>query len=156
MSNPTSSHDHDVEESLTLRPRFDAAGLVTCVATDAAAGDVLMINGNSNGTLDGGKIHYSFDGTSLKLNGTDSLAAYQAALDAVTFSTTDTTIPARTTFAPSIEGPKLPDRVRQERSLSTSAPTGEGAAPPLPEPGPPTTRARSACVISTWRGFEPS
>ena len=26
-----------------LRPKFDAAGLVTCVATDAATGDVLMV-----------------------------------------------------------------------------------------------------------------
>jgi phosphoribosyl-AMP cyclohydrolase len=33
----------DIEESLTLQPRFDADGLVTCVATDAATGDVLMV-----------------------------------------------------------------------------------------------------------------
>lgn len=33
----------ELEESLTLRPRFDADGLVTCVATDAATGDVLMV-----------------------------------------------------------------------------------------------------------------
>ena len=32
----------DIEESLTLAPRFDADGLVTCVATDAATGEVLM------------------------------------------------------------------------------------------------------------------
>jgi phosphoribosyl-AMP cyclohydrolase len=37
------SHDHDLEEKLELRPKFDAAGLVTCVATDAATGDVLMV-----------------------------------------------------------------------------------------------------------------
>ena len=41
MSNLT--HDHDAEESLLLTPKFDAAGLVTCVATDAASGDVLMV-----------------------------------------------------------------------------------------------------------------
>jgi phosphoribosyl-AMP cyclohydrolase len=34
---------NDVEEGLTLQPKFDASGLVTCVATDAATGDVLMI-----------------------------------------------------------------------------------------------------------------
>jgi phosphoribosyl-AMP cyclohydrolase len=39
----TSSHNHDVEEGLDFRPRFDASGLVTCVATDAASGDVLMV-----------------------------------------------------------------------------------------------------------------
>ncbi|WP_246785212.1 DUF4347 domain-containing protein [Bradyrhizobium sp. S69] len=54
------------------------------------AGDVLMINGSTSGSLDGLKISYSFVGSTLTLTGTDSLAAYQAALDAVTFSTTDT------------------------------------------------------------------
>ena len=33
----------DLEESLTLKPRFDADGLVTCVTTDAATGEVLMV-----------------------------------------------------------------------------------------------------------------
>ena len=37
------SHDHDREEGLALRPKFDAAGLVTCVTTDAGNGDVLMV-----------------------------------------------------------------------------------------------------------------
>ena len=39
----TSTHDHDREEGLGFQPRFDAAGLVTCVATDVASGDVLMV-----------------------------------------------------------------------------------------------------------------
>ena len=33
----------DLEESSALTPKFDADGLVTCVATDAASGDVLMV-----------------------------------------------------------------------------------------------------------------
>jgi phosphoribosyl-AMP cyclohydrolase len=33
----------DREEGLALKPKFDASGLVTCVATDAATGDVLMV-----------------------------------------------------------------------------------------------------------------
>jgi phosphoribosyl-AMP cyclohydrolase len=33
----------EVEEGLGFAPRFDADGLVTCVATDAASGDVLMV-----------------------------------------------------------------------------------------------------------------
>ena len=33
----------DLEEGLALMPKFDADGLVTCVATDAASGDVLMV-----------------------------------------------------------------------------------------------------------------
>ncbi|MCP3416725.1 phosphoribosyl-AMP cyclohydrolase [Bradyrhizobium brasilense] len=37
------THDHDREEGLAFQPKFDAAGLVTCVATDAATGDVLMV-----------------------------------------------------------------------------------------------------------------
>ena len=31
------------EEALTLQPRYDADGLVTCVATDAASGELLMV-----------------------------------------------------------------------------------------------------------------
>ena len=34
---------HDIEEGLTLQPKFDASGLVTCVATDAVTGEVLMV-----------------------------------------------------------------------------------------------------------------
>jgi phosphoribosyl-AMP cyclohydrolase len=33
----------DLEEGVALTPKFDAAGLVTCVTTDAASGDVLMV-----------------------------------------------------------------------------------------------------------------
>ncbi len=39
----SSTHSHEVEEGLDFQPRFDASGLVTCVATDAASGDVLMV-----------------------------------------------------------------------------------------------------------------
>ena len=39
----SSAQSHEIEEGLTFRPRFDAAGLLTCVATDAASGDVLMV-----------------------------------------------------------------------------------------------------------------
>ena len=41
MSTP--SELNDIEEGLGFKPRFDAAGLVTCVATDAGTGDVLMV-----------------------------------------------------------------------------------------------------------------
>jgi phosphoribosyl-AMP cyclohydrolase len=40
-SSPTPADD--AEEGLTFRPKFDASGLVTCVATDAATGEVLMV-----------------------------------------------------------------------------------------------------------------
>ena len=33
----------EVEEGLAFAPKFDADGLVTCVATDARSGDVLMV-----------------------------------------------------------------------------------------------------------------
>jgi phosphoribosyl-AMP cyclohydrolase len=33
----------DIEEGLAFRPKFDASGLVTCVATDAVSGEVLMV-----------------------------------------------------------------------------------------------------------------
>jgi phosphoribosyl-AMP cyclohydrolase len=35
--------DADLEEGLALTPKFDADGLVTCVATDAASGELLMV-----------------------------------------------------------------------------------------------------------------
>ena len=39
----TSTHSHDREEGLDFQPKYDASGLLTCVATDAASGDVLMV-----------------------------------------------------------------------------------------------------------------
>lgn len=39
----TSTHDHEREEGLAFQPKYDASGLVTCVATDVATGDVLMV-----------------------------------------------------------------------------------------------------------------
>ena len=39
----TSADIHDREEGLAFQPKFDASGLVTCVATDAANGEVLMV-----------------------------------------------------------------------------------------------------------------
>ena len=40
MSNPA---DTEREEGLSFQPKFDLSGLVTCVATDATTGDVLMV-----------------------------------------------------------------------------------------------------------------
>jgi phosphoribosyl-AMP cyclohydrolase len=37
------STTRDIEEGLAFTPKFDAEGLVTAVATDAASGDVLMV-----------------------------------------------------------------------------------------------------------------
>ena len=37
------SDSSDTEEGLGFQPKFDAAGLVTCVATDADTGEVLMV-----------------------------------------------------------------------------------------------------------------
>jgi phosphoribosyl-AMP cyclohydrolase len=39
----TSAEINDIEEGLTLQPKFDASGLVTCVATDVATSEVLMV-----------------------------------------------------------------------------------------------------------------
>ena len=39
----TSAEINDREEALKFQPKFDAAGLVTCVATDAGSGEVLMV-----------------------------------------------------------------------------------------------------------------
>jgi phosphoribosyl-AMP cyclohydrolase len=40
---PTLESSKDLEEGRALAPRFDADGLITCVTTDAASGDVLMV-----------------------------------------------------------------------------------------------------------------
>ena len=39
----TSATTNEREEGLAFQPKFDAFGLVTCVATDAATGNVLMV-----------------------------------------------------------------------------------------------------------------
>ena len=39
----TSADSNDAEEGLAFRPKFDASGLVTCVATDIGTGEVLMV-----------------------------------------------------------------------------------------------------------------
>ena len=39
----TSATANEREEGLAFQPKFDASGLVTCVATDVATGDVLMV-----------------------------------------------------------------------------------------------------------------
>jgi phosphoribosyl-AMP cyclohydrolase len=38
-----SANTNDIEEGLAFQPKFDASGLVTCVATDAGTGEVLMV-----------------------------------------------------------------------------------------------------------------
>ena len=38
-----SSYSNEIEEGLKLQPKFDASGLVTCVAADAATSEVLMV-----------------------------------------------------------------------------------------------------------------
>ena len=43
MSASTSPTTNEREEGLAFQPKFDASGLLTCVATDAATGDVLMV-----------------------------------------------------------------------------------------------------------------
>src|SRR5665213_932996 len=43
LSVSTSADFNDIEEGLAFQPKFDASGLVTCVATDAGSGEVLMV-----------------------------------------------------------------------------------------------------------------
>jgi phosphoribosyl-AMP cyclohydrolase len=38
-----SATSSEIEEGLALQPRFDSAGLLTCVTTDALTGEVLMV-----------------------------------------------------------------------------------------------------------------
>ena len=52
----------EVEEGAILAPKFDADGLITCVATDAVNGDVLMVaHMNAEAlarTIESGEAHY--------------------------------------------------------------------------------------------------
>jgi phosphoribosyl-AMP cyclohydrolase len=43
VSEPSQAAINDVEEGLVLSPKFDTAGLLTCVTTDADSGEVLMV-----------------------------------------------------------------------------------------------------------------
>jgi len=56
------SSANDAEEGLALTPKFDPAGLVTAVVTDAKSGDVLMVaHMNAEAlrkTIDTGEAHY--------------------------------------------------------------------------------------------------
>lgn len=40
---PKAPNKRVLEEGLTLSPKFDAAGLITCVTTEADTGEVLMV-----------------------------------------------------------------------------------------------------------------
>lgn len=57
-----SGHNHDIEEGTVFTPRFDAAGLITAVVTDARDGELLMVahmNAESlQLTIDTGIAHY--------------------------------------------------------------------------------------------------
>jgi phosphoribosyl-AMP cyclohydrolase len=54
--------NNDLEEGLSLQPKFDADGLVTAVATDAATGELLMVahmNAEAlSKTIRSGEAHY--------------------------------------------------------------------------------------------------
>jgi phosphoribosyl-AMP cyclohydrolase len=43
MNFPRLTAKADLEEGTMLAPKFDANGLITCVTTDAASGDLLMV-----------------------------------------------------------------------------------------------------------------
>ncbi|HYD45045.1 MAG TPA: phosphoribosyl-AMP cyclohydrolase [Phenylobacterium sp.] len=59
---PTISDKPALERGAVLAPRFDANGLVACVTTDAATGEVLMLGWMNaealRATLDTGLVHY--------------------------------------------------------------------------------------------------
>jgi phosphoribosyl-AMP cyclohydrolase len=66
MKNPTPSPTEpakaDLEEGVSLSPRYDAAGLITAIAQDAATGEILMLaHMNAEAlrlTLETGIAHY--------------------------------------------------------------------------------------------------
>jgi VCBS repeat-containing protein len=70
---------------------FDNTTLASATATISSgyqSGDTLEINGATDGDL--GAIHYQYDGNTITLSGSDTLAAYQEALRLVSYSSIDT------------------------------------------------------------------
>ena len=64
------------------------AGATVSISSGFTSGDVLQINGSTNGLIDNGangSINFSFFGSTLTLTGSDTPADYQAALRLVTF-----------------------------------------------------------------------
>ena len=59
---PTVSDKPALERGAVLAPRFDASGLIACITTDAASGEVLMLGWMNaealQATLDTGVVHY--------------------------------------------------------------------------------------------------
>ncbi|GGF85130.1 phosphoribosyl-AMP cyclohydrolase [Azorhizobium oxalatiphilum] len=59
---PVAASHHALEEGTELAPRFDANGLITCIAVDAATNDVLMLaHMNAEAlalTMQTGEAHY--------------------------------------------------------------------------------------------------
>lgn len=59
---PTVSDKQALERGAVLAPRFDASGLIACITTDAASGEVLMLGWMNaealQATLDTGVVHY--------------------------------------------------------------------------------------------------
>ncbi len=59
---PTAPDKYALEHGQALSPRFDAAGLIAAVATDAASGEILMfawMNAEALAkTLETGEVHY--------------------------------------------------------------------------------------------------
>ena len=64
------------------------SGATVSIGSGFITGDTLEIGGQTSGTItdSGGTIDFAFTGSTLTLSGTDTLADYQAALDAVTYS----------------------------------------------------------------------
>jgi phosphoribosyl-AMP cyclohydrolase len=62
MTFPVAADSHALEEGATLAPRFDAAGLIAAIATDADSGEVLMLAWMNDEalrlTLETGLAHY--------------------------------------------------------------------------------------------------
>jgi microcystin-dependent protein len=75
-----------LDSSVTITDSLGSLSRATVAIEGSIAGDTLMINGATSGTIAGSGISYFLSGSTLVLSGTATTAQYEAALDSVTYT----------------------------------------------------------------------
>jgi hypothetical protein len=160
LAGDPSVHEHATSPTLLLLPPVsgaqitddnsplsgsDTASLLdsaTVRITNAQTGDELYVNALQSGTLDGGKIAFSWDESShtLTLSGKDTIAAYTAALDAVAYADLSTGA-AQRSFLWTVN-----DGFLDSNQQTTTAEITPDAPPTIANLGPTTAAVEQVAV----------